>query len=177
MFRAFHTLAATAAMDRATLLLNHVLASEAAAMQRLRVHHGRCIAVQTAGWPSLLPALPSVVWRITPAGLLERCDETEASQIALRIDIDASDPAKFALQALAGERPRIEVAGDAALASDVNWLFDNLRWDIEDDLEALVGPALAHQLGALGRTIAGAVRAMAQTLASAGHGSSKQNER
>ncbi len=176
MFHAFQTLAATAAVERATLLLNHVLASEATAMQRLRGHHGRCIAVQASGWPSLLPALPSAVWQITPAGLLEQCDGAEPNPIALRIDIDASDPAKLALRALAGERPRIDVAGDAALASDVNWLFDNLRWDIEDDLEALVGPALAHQFGALGRAIAGAVRAAAGTLAGLGRGGPGQHE-
>jgi ubiquinone biosynthesis protein UbiJ len=57
------------------------------------------------------------------------------------------------------------VAGDATLASDVNWLFDNLRWDLVDDLEQLVGPAAAHQLGTLGQAVAAAVKRGAQTLA------------
>ena len=168
MFHAFQTLAATAAMERTTLFFNHVLAGEEAAMQRLRGYHGRCIAAQAKGWPSLLPALPSVVWRITPVGLLERCDAADAAEIALQIDVDASDPAKLVLLALAGERPSIEVAGDAAMANDVSWLFDNLRWDVEDDLEGLVGPAAAHQLCEFGREIAGAVRSAAQTLVGKG---------
>jgi len=38
------------------------------------------------------------------------------------------------------------VSGDAALAGDVHWLIENLRWDIEDDLSRLIDPALAHQV-------------------------------
>lgn len=170
MFHALYTLAASAAMERATLLLNHVLAGEAMATQRLRAHVGRCIALQIKGWPSLLPQPPHLAWRITPAGLLERCDLANAAATGLCIEIDASDPAQLALGALAGERPRIEVAGDAALASDVNWLFDNLRWDIEDDLERLVGAVPARQLCEVGRSVAGAVRSAAQRWAGKGRG-------
>jgi ubiquinone biosynthesis protein UbiJ len=68
------------------------------------------------------------------------------------------------VQSLAGERPRVEVQGDAALAADVSWLLANLRWDIEDDLQRVVGPAPAHEIarvaGFLGQGLRAALGAM-----------------
>jgi len=40
----------------------------------------------------------------------------------------------------------------------VNWLFDNLRWDIEDDLAKIVGPAPAREMARLGGVIATGLR-------------------
>ncbi|MFZ2649855.1 MAG: hypothetical protein WA210_07080 [Burkholderiaceae bacterium] len=168
MFHALYTLCRVAAMERATLLINHVLAGESVAMQRLRAHAGSCIRVQGQGWPGLLPALPAAAFRITAAGLFEWCDDAVPVPVALQIDIDVSNPAQLALRSLAGQRARIEVTGDAVLAADVNWLLDNLRWDIEDDLEGFVGPAAAHRLGELGRAIGGAIRSAAASVADVG---------
>ena len=165
MFHAFQTLAGAAVMERVTLLLNHVLASEAVAMDRLRGHAGGCIHLQFQAWPALLPPLPSTAFRVTPAGLLEWCTQELVDAAALTIEFDASNPALMALTAMTGGRPSLQVTGDAALASDVNWLIDNLRWDIVDDLEKLVGPAAAHQLGQFGGAIAPAVKAAAVALA------------
>jgi ubiquinone biosynthesis protein UbiJ len=166
MFHTIQTALADEALERVVLLLNHVLAGEPAAAQRLRAHVGRSVRVQLVGWPALLPALPEAVFRITPAALLEWCgslphdrmQDKPSEPVDLHIGVDASNPAKALLQAVAGVRPRIDVAGDAAFAADVNWLFDNLRWDIEDDLAALVGPAPARELVRLGSTVAAGLR-------------------
>jgi ubiquinone biosynthesis accessory factor UbiJ len=173
MFHALSTAVSTAMLERSTLFINHVLSSEPLAMQRLRAHRGRCIRLHAQGWPSPLPALPDAAWRITAAGLLEWCGEATDVEAALQLDIDASNPARLALLAVAGERPRIDVAGDAALAADVNWLIDNLRWDAEGDLEGLVGPAAAHQLAVLGRAVAAALQGAAQSLANLGRGAGR----
>ena len=164
MFHTIQTALATAALERATLLANHVLASEPAAAQRLRAHVGRCVGLQFDGWPALLPPLSSLVFRITPAALVEWCGPQAPEQIDLRIGIDASNPALALMQALAGERPRVTVSGDAAFATDVNWLFDNLRWDIEDDLAKIVGPAPAREMARLGRAVASGVREAVNTV-------------
>jgi ubiquinone biosynthesis accessory factor UbiJ len=170
MFHAIREIATSALVDRVTLLINHVLAAESSATQRLRSHVGRCIAIRATAWPDFLPAPPQPMWRVTPAGLFEQDGAIRSDEVSLRIDIDAANPARLALQALAGERPRIDVTGDAALASDMNWLIDNLRWDFEDDLEALIGPAAAQQLGAIGRALAHALRRGAGRLAGVGRG-------
>ena len=72
--------------------------------------------------------------------------------------MEASNPALVLARALAGEPPAVRIDGDAALAGDVNWLLQNLRWDVAADLERLFGPAVAGPLHQLGRMLAGAVR-------------------
>ena len=62
---------AEAAVARLALFINHVLASEAVATQRLQPHAGRVLAVQMKNWPAVLPPWPPLVFRITPAGLME----------------------------------------------------------------------------------------------------------
>ncbi len=154
MFHTIQAALATQVVERATLLVNHVLAGEAVAAQRLRPHVGRSVRLRFDGWPALLPPLPALTFRISPAALLEWCGENAPEQVDLSLAVDASNPALAMVQALAGERPRVDVAGDAGFATDVNWLFDNLRWDLEDDLAKIVGPAPAHEIARLGRGIA-----------------------
>lgn len=150
-----------ALQDRLVLLINHVVSREPIAAQRLRPLAGRALVVTLAGWPSVLPAAPDLMLSVTPAGLFERLDAPPAGQGGLRIEIDASNPAKLALGALSGEAPRVSVQGDAAFAGEMHWLMDNLRWDIEDDLAGVVGPLAARQLGQFGRALRRALSGVA----------------
>lgn len=163
MFHSLDLLLRSAVMERATLVVNHVLASEAAAVQRMRPHAGRCIRLQVSGWPGLLPMPAPATFCVTAAGLLEWCGETDVEP-ALRVTVDASNPALGLLGTVTGRRPKIEVAGDAAFATDLNWLIDNLRWDVEDDLARVVGEAPAHQIARFGRGLAMAMRGAVQTV-------------
>lgn len=165
MLQALAAVASNAVLERATLLVNHVLASEPVAQQRLREHAGRCIQLRYLAWPSLLPPVPPMAFRVTPAGLVEWCGADIPAQADLTVSIDASNPALLVARTLVGERPRIEVAGDAAFATDVNWLFDNLRWDLEDDLARVVGAAPAREMSRLARAVSAAVRESVRTLA------------
>jgi ubiquinone biosynthesis protein UbiJ len=160
---------AEAAVARLALFINHVLASEAIATQRLQPHAGRVLAVQMKNWPAVLPPWPPLVFRITPAGLMEwagaGADAVAAEAADLRVSLDASNPALLMWQTMASQfgqpRPAMEVAGDAALAADVSWLADNLRWDLEDDLARLVGDGPAHELARWGAWVAEALRGVA----------------
>ena len=149
MLQEWSNLLAPAVQDRICLLLNHVIGREPVATARLAPFAGRAIVVHLRGWPALLPPAPDLVLGISHAGLLERLEAAPAE--ALRIELDAANPALMALGGLAGEKPRVEVQGDAALAGEISWLMDNLRWDIEDDLAQLLGPVAARQLARWGR--------------------------
>lgn len=177
MMHSLQALASQAVVERAILLANHVIAGEPVAAQRLGAHAGRCLLLTLDGWPALLPAAPPLGIRITPAGLLEWCGDDLPAAPDLRVSVDASNPALALLRALGGEKPRIEVAGDAQFATDVNWLFDNLRWDLEDDLARLIGDAPARELSRFGASVAAALReavrgigSMASRLRGAGAG-------
>lgn len=158
MFNALNLMLGNAAIERITLLVNHVLGSEAVATERLRAHAGRCIQLHFDGWPAVLPPLPNTAFRVTPAGLMEWCGADELPAAVLRVGIDASNPALAMAQALTGERPKVDVAGDAAFAGDLNWLFDNLRWDVQDDLARLVGQAPAREIARVAGGIAAGMR-------------------
>ena len=147
-------------MQRVALLVNHLVAAEPVAVQRLLPHQGKRVSVELTDWPALLPAPPVAVFEITPAGLLEWCGEVpvDAAPAQLRLRIAAANPALLMARLAAGERPAVEVQGEAQLAADVNWLAENLRWDLEADLARVLGPLPARQLASLGATLAAGLR-------------------
>lgn len=159
MLQTLNTLLAPPVMERLTLVVNHVLHAEPAATERLRPHAGRTVELAAEGWPALLPPPPACMFRVTPAGLLEWCGVERLGAADLAVRIDASNPALLLARALAGDLPPVIVDGDAQLAGDVNWLLQNLRWDVEADLERVFGPVVAHQLHRMGSAVAAALRA------------------
>jgi len=163
MLQSLHAMLAPAVAERLTLVINHVLAGEQVATERLRPHAGRSLALTLPGWPRLLPPPPSLAWRITPAGLLDWCGNQGVDAPDLAVRIDASNPALLVVRALGGEVPPVQIDGDAQLAGDVNWLLQNVRWDVAADLERLFGPVVAQQVHQVGRTIAAGMRSAIRT--------------
>ncbi len=147
-------------MDRLVLIANHVLSREPQAMARLQPHRGRVLRLDIRQLPRLLPAPPPLDFVITPAGLLEWCRDAPPADLTIRLN--AANPAALALQAAGGQPLPLVIEGDAQLATDIDWLSKNLRWDVADDLERVFGPLAAHQLhrvgGALARALQSAVR-------------------
>jgi ubiquinone biosynthesis protein UbiJ len=161
MLHSLASLLAPAVAERLTLLANHLLAAEPVACEKLRPHVGRTVVLKVVNWPSLLPPPPALAWRVTPAGLLEWCDTDVPATADLSALIEAGNPARVVARMLLGERPAVQIEGDARFAADVNWLLANLRWDVAGDLEGVFGPVVAQQLHQLGSAVAGALRAAA----------------
>ena len=164
MLHSLNLLLGQAVVERLTLLVNHVLSSEPVATQRMRAHAGRVIGLQFEGWPAPLPPLPATAFRVTKAGLLEWCGAEVPAEPDLRVSIDASNPALSMAQVLGGTHPQVDVAGDAAFATDLNWLFDNLRWDVQDDLARVVGQAPAREIARVAGGIAAGMREAAKAV-------------
>jgi ubiquinone biosynthesis protein UbiJ len=149
-------------MDRLVLVVNHVLSAEPIAVQRLLPHSGRVLRLELLQLPRLLPSPPPLAFMITPAGLVEWCrDPVDAD---LRVRLEAANPAALAFQAVTGNMPPLIIEGDVQLASDVDWLLKNLRWDVADDLDRLFGPTVAHELHRLGASLARAMRGARQVV-------------
>lgn len=168
---------------RLILLANHVLAAEPMATRRLMPHAGRILKVAPHGWPRLLePFLPApapLQVMITRAGLLELLPmdapggldlgpdgalpgdaggEGGAARPDLEVVVDTADPLGLVARVLSGGTPRLQLSGDAQLATDVNWLAENLRWDLAADLERLFGPIPADRLRLWGLAVLRALR-------------------
>lgn len=150
----------SALVPRLVLLANHVIASEPAAVQRLKPYVGRRIDVHLR-LPAHIPlfgrvaqALPRLVrLTVTPAGLLEWHETGVESPLGgdlnrsgLAVTVDLPDPLSAARMALRRERPPVSIEGDAGLAEAVSWLMKNLRWDLEDDLARWLGVPPAQLL-------------------------------
>lgn len=157
-----------AALARLVLLLNHVVSSEPEAVSRLRPHAGRPIDIRWAAVRA--PAVPAFLGRwlpdtltpppvrllITPAGLFEAVPvdgppgilaEGGAPQLTgLTLTVNLGEPMDLARRLLRGERPDVQIEGDAALAESASWLMKNLRWDLEDDAARWLGGTPADLL-------------------------------
>jgi len=121
--------------------INHLLAREAWAREKLAPFAGRVIRFDSA-------PLPGAALRIVEGGTLQATDQDAVAELTLRIPPRAL--AGIALRNPAAIRA-IEPEGDMELARAVQFLFENLRWEVEEDLSRLIGDVAAHRLGEAGR--------------------------
>lgn len=144
--------------QRIVLLLNHVLMQEPEAMRRLAPSQGKTLLLR---WGRFSMGLA-----VTAAGLLDRVEapggqaqaSPDAAKADLSITLTQDSPWALAQNAWRGERPPLRIEGDASFASDINWLVDHVRWDIEEDLAKILGDAPARALSALARGVLAALR-------------------
>ena len=139
---------------RVVLFLNHVLMQEPEAMERLGDQSGRIARVQ---WRAYSMAL-----QITPAGLLDLAPVSATPD--LRIEVVESSPFSIAQSAMRGDKPTILIDGDVRFAADINWLVDNVRWDVEEDLARIIGDAPAHAIGSVAKRVAQALRSFVNSM-------------
>ena len=137
--------------QRLLLLLNHVLAQEPEAMQRLSRVAGQTLLLR---WRHFHMGLA-----VTRVGLLDRTMPGATPDLSLTL-IEES-PLTLAQAALRGQKPPVRIEGDVLLAAEVNWLVDHLRWDIEEDLARLIGDAPARAVGEVAQRALAALREFA----------------
>ena len=93
---------------------------------------------------------------VTPVGLLDLAEAGATADLTLVLTQDS--PFAIAQAVMQGEKPSVRIEGDVQLAAEVNWLADNVRWDVEEDLARIMGDAPAHMLAQAGRTFADALK-------------------
>ena len=136
------------AQGRLVLLLNHVLQSEPEAMARLKRQQGKTVLFNWRSFSLLLTA--------TPVGLLDVSTQAGPHDLTLTLTQTALPELAVALQT--GATPTMRIEGDVQLAAEVGWLTQHVRWDIEEDLTRLLGPAPAQAIAQAGRTLAQAFK-------------------
>jgi ubiquinone biosynthesis protein UbiJ len=186
--------ARSAVLDRWTLLCNHVLRSEPQATARLSAHAGRVLCLELSApalsnvpwWlPRLGPDVGPVWWTVTAAGLLERTAASSAAvpgfdaqgrRADVRVGLRSSSPLDHARAIATGDVGLFDVQGDEALAADVRWVLDHVRWDVAGDIgrvlpQALQAPA-ARVADAVSQGLRSGARAIDAWWPRSGHRSS-----
>ncbi len=158
MLQSVRELVLPAAQARLLLLVNHVVAREPAAVQRMKAHAGRRLAVALVDQPGWLPALPPMRITVTPAGLFDGDGEAPEAAPDLTLRMSMPAPPQLLAALSGGPLPEVHIDGAAAVAADMHWLADNLRWDIEADLAQVVGATPARLAMSVGRAARQALR-------------------
>lgn len=135
--------------QRGVLFINHVLMQEAAAKARLQRQKGRVVQLMWRDWVFRC--------RLTPAGLVE-LDSTGTSAPDLILRVTQASAVEVAQTLLQGQKPGIHIEGDVQLAAEINWLFDHVRWEPEEDLARVLGDVPAHTLMKVGQQLMSALR-------------------
>ena len=147
---------------RLVLFLNHVLMQEPAATELMARQSGQVARIQ---WRSFALAL-----QVTPAGLFDLAPE--GAEAHLRLEVMQTSPLQLAQTALSGARPAVRIEGDVRLAADLQWLADNVRWDVEEDLARVLGDVPAHTLASMARRASQGLRQFVGSRMAPGPGSS-----
>jgi ubiquinone biosynthesis accessory factor UbiJ len=158
-----------AGFDRATLAVNHVLGAEPEATQRLQRHHGRVVDASAAVQLLVPPWVATAgsphqqgLWRVTPAGLLERvvdatpsADASSAFHAAdVTLELTSASLTMVTRAMLAGDDSVVVLRGDTALAADLRWVLQHVRWDFAGDIERVLPSAVAAPVARGARAMA-----------------------
>lgn len=135
--------------------LNHLLAAEPWARERLAPFEGETLELRA-------PPLPALRLTVGAGGWLAPASERAAASLAIALKPGAlAALLKGEEHLLAG----VEMSGNTRLASEVMFLLRHLRWDAEEDLAKWVGDAPAHRLVAFAREAAGLATQAARRVA------------
>lgn len=123
--------------------LNHVLAQNAWALQRLIPLSGKTFAVHVA-------PLPTLRFTLLPDGYVADAEPEAFVEASLSATPDAL-LRYFAVQ------PRdpslIQIGGDTQLGAEIGHILAHITWEAEEDLSRLFGDILAHRMAGLGRDL------------------------
>ncbi len=152
---------ASAALPTAIRLINHLIADEDWARERLRPFAGQRARVELG-----LLALPLVVGA-DGLFVVERQDQSEAAE-AVPPEVTITLAADAPLRALTGSSSLLaaaKISGAADFAEALAFVFRNLSWDAENDLAFFVGDIAARRLVAGGKDLLAWQREQARNLA------------
>jgi len=123
-------------------VLNHLLSSQSWARDRLMPHAGDAIRLELG---------PTVVGlAVTAEGQFEP-DAGREPAVTIAVPVGVL-PQLLARSPQA--RRSVTVTGNVGFAADLEYLFTNLRWDVEADLSRVVGDIAAHRISRAGHSAA-----------------------
>lgn len=128
----------------AVAFLARLLEREQWARERLAPFAGRHARFRLA-------PLPDLVIEVLEAGFVGPGSDAAEAAVTLTIPPAALPLVLLRREAAIGE---VRIDGDTDFARAIEFLFRNLRWDVEEDLSGVVGDAAAHRLALTARALA-----------------------
>ncbi|APD13333.1 ubiquinone biosynthesis accessory factor UbiJ [Pandoraea pulmonicola] len=135
--------------------VNHLLAREPWARDRLRHHIGASARLAMSAIDLRL--------RVGEDGFLAAADGTAPCDVS--ISVPPAALADFASGGQAAVMRHVKIEGDAEFANTVSYLAQHLRWEVAEDLSRIVGDAAAHRVTETGKAAVAGVRRTGDTLA------------
>jgi ubiquinone biosynthesis protein UbiJ len=135
------------------LFVNHLLAQEVWAKNKLQTHSGKiaCIDLQAI----------SLRLKVGADGILTEADIDALADVTIRLKL--SD-----LPLIAQNRERafsyVKVEGDADFANTISHLSQNLRWEAEEDLSKLFGDVAAVRMVSMAKSLMQSAQQAHQTI-------------
>lgn len=141
------TVAAKPAARPFAAAINHLLARESWARERLSPH---------AGHTAQLTVTPITLHlQVTEDGYVRALDEAPMqSPSNVRIEVPLTALGDFATGGQAAVMKHVKIEGDAEFANTISYLAQHLRWEIAEDLSRLIGDTAAHRLTETARAAA-----------------------
>jgi ubiquinone biosynthesis protein UbiJ len=137
--------------------LNHLLAGEAWARERLAPFVGETVEFRA-------PPLPALRVAIAPGGTTRPPDDGATPSLTLAV----KPGALLALSRGVDHALReVDVTGNARLATEILFLARHLRWDLEEDLSRMFGDVVAHRMVGEGARLAAAAADAGRRVAAA----------
>ena len=135
--------------------LNHLLAQQGWAAERLRSFAGQSAEFRN-------PPFPDLRVTILENGFLDRAKTDSAASLVVKLK-----PAALPLLLARNEAAlrEVEIEGSAEFANTMQHLFRHLTWDVEEDLSRFLGDVVAHRLVSQGKILAAWQRDAATRLA------------
>lgn len=124
--------------------VNHLLAREAWARQRLAPYAGKTARLS---FSSLVLTVA-----VESEGYLSAVDEIDAKAVDVSLAIGPDALPAFMQGGQAAVMKHVKIEGDAEFATQLAKLAEHLRWEPEEDLAKLIGDAPAHRAAELVRT-------------------------
>jgi len=115
--------------------LNHLLKSAAWARERLQPFAGKRIRFELAPFTAAFTILAS--GEVADASAREAPDASFVMTPGIALRMLSGDSAAW---------QRVAVTGDGALAREVLYIAQNLKWDVEEDLSRVFGDVVAHRM-------------------------------
>jgi len=163
------------------LVINHVVAQNPEAVERMRQYTGRTVVFETPLWRWPLTITPAGLFEESSAGDAAPSESMALAKVDLRVKMKVDNPAALVEALLKGRRPLVDIEGDADLAAAFAWLGKNLRWDYEKDVSQFVGdspvPMLVEQLKASVEVFRGCLDSVSEWLDRSNDGNDTQDKK